>query len=187
LSAVLAAVLVAAGCGGSNDKELMRFRLPSPSMSPTYKVGDTVTADLAAYKDEAPGRGDVLILYPPAGAESVQCGIPSEPADGRPCERPTSEVDRSVSFIQRVTGLPGEWLSVRNNRTYIGDRRLGPFERQEEPFIAVAPCDQLCNLPKPIRIPADHYYVMGDNRGEASDSRVWGPVPRSSIRGKVEP
>ena len=42
-----------------------------------------------------------------------------------------------------------------------------------------------CNLPKPITIPPDHYFMMGDNRGASDDSRFWGPVPRDWIIGKA--
>jgi len=42
-----------------------------------------------------------------------------------------------------------------------------------------------CNLPREITIPEDHYYMMGDNRGESADSREWGPVPKKWIIGKA--
>jgi signal peptidase I len=186
LFAAVAAGACAAGCGGAARGDTKSFRLPSPSMVPTFKVGAIVTADLGAYKRHPPRRGDIVILYPPSGAASFACGVPSEPADGRPCERPTILEDRTVKFIHRVTGLPGDWLYVQNNRTYIGRARAGRYVQQKEPFIARnTPCDELCNLRKPIHIPADHYFVMGDNRGEAYDSRAWGPAPRSSVLAKV--
>jgi signal peptidase I len=42
-----------------------------------------------------------------------------------------------------------------------------------------------CNLPTEITIPPDHYFMMGDNRGESDDSRFWGPVPRDQLIGKA--
>ena len=155
-------------------------------MRPTLNVGDFVRADLLAYRHHAPQRGDVVIFRPPRGAAEQRCGVPSEPTDGRPCERPAGGRDESVTFIKRVVGLPGEWLKVEDNRTFIGKSRRGPFTQQSEPFIlAGTPCGELCNLRKPIRVPPGHYYTMGDNRGESDDSRDWGPVPTSFLIGKV--
>jgi signal peptidase I len=55
----------------------------------------------------------------------------------------------------------------------------------EEDFIR--PCGEQtdCNLPTEITIPPDHYFMMGDNRGESDDSRFWGPIPREWIIGKA--
>jgi signal peptidase I len=55
-------------------------------------------------------------------------------------------------------------------------------KRQAEPF--TLPCDSGdCDYPREITIPADHYFMMGDNRGSSDDSRFWGPVPREWIIG----
>jgi signal peptidase I len=185
----VAALLVAAvlpGCSGEGHASVERaYRIPSPAMSPTLKVGDIVHADLLAYKDQPPRRGDVVTFRPPRGSAEQRCGVPSEPEDGRPCELPAGGPDTSVTFIKRIVGLPGDWLKVENNRTFIGKSRRGPFTQQPEPFIRTSPCDLLCNLRKPIRIPPGHYYTMGDNRGESDDSRDWGPVPAGNLIGKV--
>jgi signal peptidase I len=183
-------LLVAAlfpGCAGEGHGSLERaYRVPSPAMKPTVNVGDFVRADLLAYKDHPPQRGDVVVLRPPRGAAEQRCGVPSEPTDGRPCERPAGGPDGSVTFLKRVVGLPGEWLKVEGNRTFIGKSRRGPFTQLPEPFILQGtPCGELCNLRKPIRIPPGHYYTMGDNRGESDDSRDWGPVPAGFLIGKV--
>jgi signal peptidase I len=183
---VLLAAAAFLGCGEGHASLTRSYRIPSPAMQPTVKVGDIVKADVLAYRNHPPQRGDVVIFRPPRGAATQTCGVPSEPTDGRPCERPSGGPDDSVTFIKRIVGLPGEWLKVDGNRTFIATRRRGPFVQQKEPFIAQAtPCDLLCNLRKPVRIPPGHYYTMGDNRGESDDSRDWGPIPPSSIIGKV--
>ena len=58
-------------------------------------------------------------------------------------------------------------------------------EKSEEPYIRACGTSPVCNLPKPITIPPDHYFMMGDNRGESDDSRYWGPIPREWIIGKA--
>ena len=152
------------------------FRIPSPSMVPTLEVGQRVLVNRIGTHFGEPDRGDIVVFKPPAGADSHRCGIPSQPADGHPCSRPTPEKSEN-NFIKRVIGLPGDEIYVRNNRAYVNGEPL------EEPYVRNASCDDLCNLPKPITVPPDHFFMMGDNRGESDDSRDWGPVPQEWIIG----
>ena len=57
--------------------------------------------------------------------------------------------------------------------------------RAEEDFIAECKPGGDCDLAQEITIPPDHYFMMGDNRGESDDSRFWGPIPRDWIIGKA--
>jgi signal peptidase I len=153
------------------------FRIPSPSMVPTLEVGQRVLVNRLGTHFGDPHRGDVVVFKPPAGADSHQCGIPSEPADGHPCGKPTAQRSPN-NFIKRVIGLPGDRVFVRNNRAYVNGKPLN------EPYInKTTNCDELCNLPKEITIPPGHFFMMGDNRGESDDSRDWGPVPKKWIIG----
>jgi signal peptidase I len=153
------------------------FRIPSGSMIPTLEIKQRVLVDRVTGHFSDPDRGDILVFKPPAGAETDECGIPSEPADGHPCAQPTRG-ESSQNFIKRVVGLPGDRIKVISNRVYINGRR------QNEPFIRKGtPCDRLCDLPQEITVPAGHLFMMGDNRGESDDSRAWGPVPEGSIIG----
>jgi signal peptidase I len=153
------------------------FRIPSPSMVPTLEVGQRVLVNRIGTHFGDPSRGDIVVFKPPAGADTHQCGIPSEPADGHPCGLPTAQKSDS-NFIKRVIGLPGDTVYVRNNRAYVNGRVLN------EPYINKSTlCDNLCNLPKPIKVPPGHFFMMGDNRGESDDSRDWGPVPKKWIIG----
>ena len=161
------------------------FRIPSPSMVPTLKVGQRVLVNRLGPHFGDPSRGDIVVFKPPKGADSQQCGIPTEPTDGHPCEKPTPDQSKN-NFIKRVVALPGDWIKVQDNHVYLGKSRDGQFVQQKEPFIAKGtPCDELCNLRKPIQVPAGHFFMMGDNRGESDDSRDWGPVPKKWIIGRA--
>ena len=161
------------------------FRIPSPSMVPTLKVGQRVLVNRLGPHFGDPSRGDIVVFKPPKGADDQVCGIASEPADGHPCEQPTPTQSKS-NFIKRVVGLPGEWIKVEGNHAYISKTENGPFTQLKEPFIKKdTPCDQLCNLRKPIKVPPGHFFMMGDNRGESDDSRDWGPVPKKWVIGRA--
>jgi signal peptidase I len=191
LALVLA--LAASGCGGSSHRE-REFRIPSPAMVPTLRVGDYIKVDIDAYRSRPPARGDVVVFHPPRGAdpEVNRCGVPSQPADGHPCASPTPEQSTST-FVKRVVALPGDWIAVKRSRVYLAtNSKTTPppsaFQVQNEPFINKDANDadcQLCNLPKPVRIPRGFYYMAGDNRAESDDSRNWGPVPLGWFVGKV--
>jgi signal peptidase I len=148
------------------------YRIPSSSMEPTLhcarpapaceaRFSDRVLANRFIYHFTDPARGDVVVFETPPQAR-VKCG-----AGG--------------TFVKRIIGLPGERVQIRLIQgaayVYIGGRRL------EEPYIEhdrrdIGPAET-------FRVPKGHYFVMGDNRSQSCDSRVWGSVPRENLIGKV--
>ncbi len=161
------------------------YQIPSQSMEPTLDVGQRVLVNRFQYHFGDPGIGDIVVFHPPVGADSQPaiCGKlvqGRQPIDiGMSCPLPTKG-ESSQNFIKRIVAGPGDTLSVRNGHPVVNG-----VEKADESFIR--PCGTLpaCNLPKKIKIPADHYFMMGDNRGESDDSRFWGPVPREWIIGKT--
>ena len=83
------------------------------------------------------------------------------------------------TFIKRVVGVSGDRIAVRDGRVV----RNG--ELQEEPYARQCGDGPKCDLPRPVRIPNGHVYVMGDNRGASQDSRFWGSVPLSDVIGEA--
>ena len=57
--------------------------------------------------------------------------------------------------------------------------------REKDSYIRACGASPECNFPTPIKIPAGHWFMMGDNRGESDDSRFWGPVPTGWIIGEA--
>ena len=152
------------------------FRIPSQSMEPTLDVGQRVLVDRVRFHFRDPHRGDVLVFKPPRGADLNECG--KAPPPGQACAVATAQRS-DTNFIKRVVGLPGDHLSVRAGRVYINGKLTDPWHIRRDSSCGI------CNLPKSITIPAGHYYMMGDNRGESADSREWGPIPRKWIIGKA--
>ena len=150
------------------------FRIPSESMVPTLEVGERVLVNRIGTHFSDPERGDILVFKPPLGADENRCGAPKP--RGAACPEPTKKRSET-NFIKRVVGLPGDRLSVKEGRAYINGKR------QDEPFIRPDATCGICNLPTEITIPPDHFFMMGDNRGESADSRAWGPVPEDWIIG----
>jgi signal peptidase I len=152
------------------------YRIPSASMVPTLQVNQRVLVNRVSGRLSDPGVGDIVVFHPPKGAESdTMCGG-GPPPPGEACDQPTSEKAK-VNFIKRVVAGPGDTISIRNGRVVLNGKL------QKEPFIAPCGGGEGCDFRKTIKIPADHYFMMGDNRGSSDDSRFWGPVPRKWIIG----
>jgi signal peptidase I len=155
------------------------YRIPSGSMIPTLQVGQRI---LVNRLDTSPSLYNVVVFHPPAGADTDVCGNPAQGAgDPQPCDKGTSSAS-SQTFVKRVVGLPGDQLKITNGHVW----RNGVEEKGS--YIGRCPLPGAstqadCTFRKTITVPAGHYYMMGDNRGDSDDSRFWGPVPQASIIG----
>ncbi len=159
--AVLVAVLLRAFV-------VQTFFIPSGSMEPTLQVGDRILVNKLSYHLHGVDRGDIVVFSrPPA----ENCGGP--------------EVN---DLVKRVIGLPGETISLANGYVYIDAKRLNEswLPSQEQGVTSPGPGGPAYSLARPFHIPANDYFVMGDNRTDSCDSRYWGPIPGSLIVGKVD-
>lgn len=86
-------------------------------------------------------------------------------------------LDPSKSYIKRVIGLPGEWVSVQQGVVEINGKPLA------ESYVPPSYLDH--DSYPPVYVGPGHYYVLGDHRDSSNDSRVWGTVDRSFIYGKA--
>ena len=159
--AVLVAVLLRAFV-------VQTFYIPSGSMEPTLQIGDRILVNKLSYDIHGVDRGDIVVFSrPPA----ENCGGP-----------------QVNDLVKRVVGLPDETISLQNGYVYIDGKRLNesylPTEVQGKTL--PGPGGTNYSLANPYHIPANDYFVMGDNRGDSCDSRYWGPIPKSLIVGKVD-
>ncbi len=154
------------------------YRIPSESMVPTLEVGQRVLVNRIGARFSTPDVGDVVVFHPPAGAEQENtCGSGPPPPD-EVCQQPTAE-RADTNFIKRVVAGPGDRLRIEDGRVILNGKR------QSEPFARPCTADEGCDFPNEFTIPADHYIMMGDNRGSSDDSRFWGPVPEKWIIGQA--
>jgi signal peptidase I len=83
-------------------------------------------------------------------------------------------------FLKRIIGLPGDTVGIRDGRVYVNDALL------DEPYVRGLPTTcPLGNACKPIKVLNGSVFVLGDNRANSSDSREYGPVPISQIKGRM--
>lgn len=165
------------------------FQIPSGSMIPTLKIGDFILVNKFTYgirlpvvrtkvlDVNEPKRGDVMVFFPPHRPETY--------------------------FIKRVVGLAGDEIRYTNNVLYING------EEQPQTLVAALPPlnpqfqlmkETLAGVEHDMRkhvvagrlsrhgswiVPEGHYFMMGDNRDDSSDSRDWGPVSEDAIVGKA--
>ncbi len=150
------------------------YRIPSESMVPTLEIDQRVLVNRIGNNFGDPQVGDVMVFHPPQGAtgeaQEGKCGIPVQDTL---CPKPSSD-HADVNFIKRVVAVPGDTLRVVDGQVIRNGKRAN------EPFVSPEGCGggETCTFRGEIKIPPDHYFMMGDNRGESDDSRFWGPVPR---------
>ncbi len=165
------------------------YQIPSPSMKPTLDVGQRVLVNRFSERFGGdPEIGDVTVFHPPLNAVSAEqasdplpeCEV-EEPqrSPGQPCPLP-GPVRAEANFIKRVVAGPGDQLKIIDGIPIVnGEAVTGDWK--------IIPCrgGLICDYPQKITIPADHYFMMGDNRPSSQDSRFWGPVPRDWIIGQA--
>ena len=154
------------------------FYIPSGSMLPQLEVNDRVVVSKLSYRLHDPNRGDIVVFDCPSQActneqpeEGGVGGFLRKVAEGVGVVQPSTE-----EFIKRVVGLPGETVEGRDGAVHVDGRPL------REPYLA--PGTVTADFPA-TEVPPDHLFVMGDNRQNSSDSRVFGAIPRSSVVGRT--
>ena len=156
------------------------YRIPSGSMEPTLSVGQRVLVNRIGMHFGKPHVGEIAVFHPPKEAQEQVCGpkphmvVPG----GAACSEP--ELEKSnVNFIKRIVAGPGDVISIVEGHVI----RNG--KREADSYIRECGGGSECNFRTPIKIPAGHWFMMGDNRGESDDSRFWGPVPTAWIIGEA--
>mgnify|MGYP001171175896 CR=1 FL=1 len=133
------------------------FRIPSESMVPTLEMGDRVLVNKLSYDAHDLNRGDVVVFSRP---ENLPAG-PDEPED----------------LIKRVIGLPGDELLTKDGQLYVNGKLL------EEPYLPEG--TPTYGIDQTLTVPEGKILVLGDNRENSSDGRVFGPIAEDTIIGRA--
>lgn len=150
------------------------FYIPSGSMRETLEVGDRVMVNKLAYRFGEPSHGDVVVFDNPLidhhDGENFLGAIVRNVAEALGLSTPDS------ALIKRVIAIGGDTLQIQGNMVYVNGEPI------DEPYLT-----RSVRMPDfgPIDIPAGHMFVMGDNRNQSEDSRVFGPVHESTIIGRA--
>ncbi|HTP64624.1 MAG TPA: signal peptidase I [Geobacteraceae bacterium] len=145
------------------------FKIPSGSMEDTLAIGDHILVNKFIYGSKIPFIDKrILKIRDPRRGDVIVFEYPKDP---------------SKDFIKRVIGTPGDVIEEKDKKVYVnGQPYENPHEVHKEPDLIPREQNPRDNF-GPVTVPADSYFVMGDNRDRSYDSRFWGFVRNSKIRG----
>ena len=149
------------------------FKIPSGSMLETLQVGDQILVNKFIYGVKIPFTdGKTLIpVKEPKKGDIVVFKYPEDP---------------SKDFIKRVVGTQGDTIEIIDKKLYINDKLVEgkPYAIHKTSKIYSGMVSTRDNLRK-IKVPEHKLFVMGDNRDNSHDSRFWGFVDLTAVRGKA--
>lgn len=145
------------------------FKIPSGSMEDTLAVGDHLLVSKFIYGTKIPFADKrVLTIRDPGRGDVIVFEYPEDP---------------SKDFIKRVIGVPGDVVEGKDKKVYVNGKLYeNPHEVHKEKDIVPKEMNPRDTF-GPVTVPADSYFVMGDNRDRSYDSRFWKFVRRDQIKG----
>jgi signal peptidase I len=150
------------------------FFIPSESMESTLKVGDRVLVSRLSYRLHDPRRGDIVVFTSPFRNGKDDRSVPVRVLHGI-LESVGLRQPSTEDFIKRVIGLPGDTVEGRDGKVYINGRELLEPYLEEETVPAF----------EPKMVPEGKLWVMGDNRNQSQDARVFGPIDEGKVIGRA--
>ena len=169
---VVVAVLIAYGV---KTLVAQAFYIPSGSMIPQLEIGDRVVVSKIAYRLHPERRGDIVVFDAPNRGPAPKLPLVRRVIRG--VEESIGVMQPSTEeFIKRVIGLPGETVEGREGHVLVNGRELA------EPYL---PAGTTTTDFGPLTVPRHDLWVMGDNRSNSSDSRVFGPIRAPTVVGRA--
>jgi signal peptidase I len=188
-------------------------KVPTGSMQNTITIGDHLLVNKFIFAPGPPlpflpqreiKRGDIIVFKYPGNSNQRLSEQTSDPEN----------IPFKTNYVKRVIGLPGDRVEIRDDRVYINDKLLpehritavdhddnpstlqaennaplevrdSPPRKADEPYSVYYSINRSFDSDKKFVVPPDSYFVMGDNRNNSSDSRVWGYVKREYVVGRA--
>ena len=173
------------------------FMIPTASMTPTLPVGDFIFVNKTAYGIRAPFSNETIIkMGKPERGDITVFHFPVNP---------------DVDFVKRIVGMPGDVISYKDKMLTINGHKLDYTDCDRDAMnyynqsLVGGSGDTVCTEDllgvkhqvdwvesssakdfEGLKVPAGHYFVMGDNRDNSEDSRYWGFVPEKDLVGKAK-
>ena len=167
------------------------FQIPSGSMERTLLAGDFLFVNKAVYGAQIPGMDARLPAFgTPARGDVIVFAYPRDPA---------------LNYVKRVIGMPGDTVAMSAGHVLVNGHELDePYAQRTDPrhdaldpqfawqreFLADRSAEARRHYHPsrdtwgPLLVPIAHYFVLGDNRDNSADSRYWGFVERSAVKGR---
>jgi signal peptidase I len=151
------------------------FYIPSGSMEPQLQVNDRIVVSKLSYRLHDPRRGDIVVFDEPGDGAGDDSLLPA---------RIVRTIVQSIGlappstdeYIKRVVALPGERVEGHAGKVLVDGLEL------VEPYL---PDGTTTSDFPAVVVPPETVFVLGDNRGNSADSRIFGPVPESTVVGRA--
>ncbi|MGI8427321.1 MAG: signal peptidase I [Actinomycetota bacterium] len=152
------------------------FYIPSGSMENTLMIGDRVLVSKFLYRFSEPKSGQVIVFVSPFGETNPKVDRGTFRNFLNSIAEDLGLKSTEKDFIKRVIATEGQTIQAKQGAVFVNNRKLTePYLHDSGPIPDYGP----------TKIPKGKVFVMGDNRNNSQDSRVFGPISKSTILGRA--
>lgn len=161
------------------------FIVSGASMDNTFQNANYLIIDEVSYRFNEPKRGDVIVFKAPPEALALQS--PNQDVGFFNSIKKSIGLSIDTYYIKRIIGLPGETVEINGDEVKIFESGSATGTVLNEPYTYIDKSvpSLFTTLQRKVTLGSDEYFVMGDNRHNSSDSRIWGVLKKGNIKGRA--